>query len=80
MSSPVPITNQPRVGSRMVPMSMMDRLPVLTTPPAVRTPTSCPRPRVLTAWLKISALLKLFWLHSTMIGFDHEAKTLRSCG
>ena len=34
--------------------------PVLMTPPAVGTPTSWPRFRVLMAWLKISALLKLF--------------------
>ena len=35
------------------------RAPVLTTPPAVGTPTSWPRCSVLIAWLKISALLKL---------------------
>jgi len=34
--------------------------PVLTTAPAVATPTSEPRFSVLIAWLKISALLPLF--------------------
>ena len=50
------------------------------TPPAVGTPTSWPRFSVLIAWLKISALLKLFWLHSTTIGLFQVAYTLRSCG
>ncbi len=34
--------------------------PVLMTPPAVGAPTRGPRFSVLIAWLKISALLKLF--------------------
>ena len=42
------------------PRSMIDVPPVLITPPAVGTPTTCPRPSVLIAWLKISAFEKLF--------------------
>jgi hypothetical protein len=54
-------------------MSMIAVPPVLITPPAVGAPTSLPRLSVLIAWLKISALLKLFWLQSTTIGLSQVA-------
>lgn len=56
MSSPVVLRNQPRKGMRSVPCLSMLAEPVEMTPPAVGTPTSFPRLRVLMAWEKISAL------------------------
>ena len=54
-----------RLGKRSVPTSMTWVAPVLTTAPAVGTPTRWPRFSVLIAWLKISALLPEFWLQRT---------------
>ena len=51
-----------------MPIPMSPAPPVEITPPAVGTPTTRPRFRVLTAWEKISALEKEFWLQSTTMG------------
>jgi hypothetical protein len=69
MGTPVPATNQPRNGTRKLPPSTRRIASVEITAPYVCLPTTGPRPSVLIAHAKISALLYDASLHRTAIGF-----------
>ena len=79
-SRPVSAWNQPRKGICSSPTSGMRIVTAEMTPPFVGMPISLPRLSRLKAWQKISALEKVFSLHSTTIGPPHAGLTRRSVG